>query len=93
MAKENTISISGELTFKTVEFLYRGNIPLIKQQQRSIFDLSQVLYSDNTGVALLVALASYAKKVATEVKFINLPNQLMAILQANQVEKILPLSS
>jgi len=93
VTKENTVFISGELTFKTVAFLYKENLSLIKQQQRPIFDLSQVSYSDNTGVALLVALAGYAKKVATEVKFINLPNQLIAILQANQVEKILPLNN
>ena len=86
-----TVHISGELTFVTVPALSKDNRKLIAKNQRVAFDLSQVTSCDNTGVALLVALASFAKSLRKEISFVNLPEQLLAIVDAVGVRNILPI--
>lgn len=85
--------IRGELTFATVPILSKNHRALIRQNQRVTFDLSEVTFSDNIGVALLVALVSYAKKVGKEITFVNLPSQLLTLLTASKVREILPIIS
>lgn len=86
-----TVHLGGELSFATVPTLSKNNRNLILKNPRVIFDLSQVTASDNTAVALLVALTSYAKSIKKEISFINLPSQLLDLIAAAKVKKILPL--
>jgi len=85
------VHINGELNFATVPVLGKNNRNLILKNQRIVFDLSQVTSSDNTGVGLLVALASFAKSIRKEVSFINLPEQLLDLVEAVGVREILPI--
>lgn len=87
------VYISGPLDFDTVPVLNASNRSLIAQTPQIVFDLSQVTTSDNTGVALLVALTSYAKGVGKKITYINLPQQLLELIQACGVREMLPLVS
>lgn len=86
------INIIGELNFNTVPLLTKDNRQLIDQNQKIIFDLAQVTSSDNAGVALLVYLTGYAKNISRDVSFVNLPQQLLTLAEANGVRDILPIS-
>lgn len=85
------INIIGGLNFNAVPLLAKDNHRLIEQNQKVVFDLSQVTSSDNTGVALLVSLAGHAKNTGKVVSFINLPQQLLTLVEANGVKDVLPL--
>jgi anti-anti-sigma factor len=85
------VQISGELSFTTVSVLCKDNLSLISKNQNIIFDLSQVTSSDNAGVALLVSLTSFAKRVHKEISFINLPERLLDLIVEVGVREILPI--
>ena len=89
--KDGIVHISGELNFVTVPMLSKNNRSLITNNSEVIFDLSQVTVSDNTGVALLISLASYAKNMGKKISFINLPKQLLELAEAGGVKEILPI--
>ncbi|HBC71571.1 MAG TPA: hypothetical protein DCZ38_02155 [Coxiellaceae bacterium] len=89
--KDGIVHISGELNFVTVPMLSKNNRSLITNNSEVIFDLSQVTISDNTGVALLIALTSYAKDMGKKISFINLPKQLLELVAAGGVRDILPI--
>lgn len=91
MSDDITIHLSGELNFATVPALNNSSRNVILENSRVIFDLSQVTFSDNTGVALLVTLVSFAKSVQKEILFVNLPKQLLDLLEASGVKNILPI--
>jgi anti-anti-sigma factor len=85
------VQIGGELSFTTVPVLCKDNRNLILKNQNIVFDLSQITSSDNTGVALLVSLASFAKRVHKEISFVNLPEKLLDLIAAVGVREILPI--
>jgi len=85
------IHISGDLSFATVAELDRRGCVFIKQNLSPVFDLSEVTFSDNAGVALLVAWTRYAKGVGKKISFINLPKQLLDLVGASGLGNILSL--
>lgn len=85
------IIVTGHLSFATVAELNRRGCVLIQQSLIPVFDLSQVTFSDNTGVALLITWVRYAKRVGKKISFINLPKQLLDLIIASGLKEILPI--
>lgn len=84
------ICVHGELSFSTVPDLNQRGYVLIKQGLDGVFDFAKVTFSDNAGVALLVAWARYAKSIDKKISFINLPKQLLDLVAASGLREILP---
>jgi anti-anti-sigma factor len=87
----NNINVNGELSFATAAELNRRGCVFIKQSFSPVFDLSRVTFSDNSSVALLVAWIRYAKSKGKKISFINLPKQLLDLIEASGLRDILPL--
>lgn len=85
------ICVSGELSFATVPDLNRRGCAFIKQNPSPVFDLDKVIFSDNAGVALLVSWSRCAKGKNKEISFVNLPKQLLDLVEASGLEEVLPL--
>jgi phospholipid transport system transporter-binding protein len=85
----NKFKISGELSFTTVPTINKSGLDFIKQTNNPAFDLNQVSFSDNSGVALLISWRRYAKKLNKQVTFINVPKQLVALVMASGLKEIL----
>lgn len=89
----SVIEISGELNFITVpEINKRGRI-FIKENANPIIDLNKVTFSDNAGVALLVSWVRYAKSIGRKVLFVNLPKQILDLIDASGLKEILPIKN
>ena len=83
--------VSGDLSFATVpELNHKGRV-FIEQNSCPVFDLSKVTFSDNAGVALLVSWERYAKSKGEKISFVNLPKQLLDLIEAGGLKDILPL--
>lgn len=85
--------VSGDLSFATVPGLNRLGCVFIKQNLNPVFDLSKVTFSDNAGVALLVSWVRYAKSNSRKISFINLPKQLLDLIDAGGLREILPIEN
>lgn len=84
------ICVSGELSFATVPDLNRRGCAFIKQDPSPVFDLDKITFSDNAGVALLISWSRYAKNKGRKISFVNLPKQLLDLVEASGLEEVLP---
>jgi len=85
-----SVCVNGELSFATVPNLNQCGCAFIKEGVSHIFDLDKVTFSDNTGVALLVSWARYAKSINKKISFVNLPKQLLDLVEVSGLKDILP---
>jgi len=83
--------IAGEVTFDTTPSLYKEGCHLINAHNDLVFDLEQVIASDNSGAALLTSWTRYAKEENKTINFINLPSQLLKILELTNLHRLLPI--
>lgn len=86
--------VSGELSFGTVN-------AVLDESRRSIFtqpapeidmDLNGVSRADSAGLALLIQWMRMAQANNSEIRFHNLPQQLLAIARAGELESLLPVA-
>ncbi len=86
--------ISGELSFDTVNALLAESRNTIFAQSIPLFDLdlSAVSRADSAGLALLIQWMRMAQANNSEIRFHNLPPQLLAIAHAGELEALLPVA-
>lgn len=84
--------ISGELSFNTVN-------AVLTQSETTIFahpatrldlDLGDVTRADSAGLALLIQWMRMARAASCEIRFHHLPEQLLAIARAGELDGLLP---
>lgn len=84
--------ISGELSFATVPELSERMESLFADQAQIDIDLRDVQRSDSAGVAMLVEWAGEASRRAVEIRYLNVPSQMLAIVRVSSLDQILPLA-
>jgi len=84
--------LAGTLTFKTVPVIWKQGLDLFSEAPSLLLDLSQVKRSDSAGVALLVDWMRFARRHNKPISYINMPNQMLAIVRASSLDAILPLA-
>ena len=89
---DDKFAVTGELSFLSVPKLQKIGYHFITESAKPVFDLKQVTVEDNSGLALLVEWARFAKKEQGKtICFINLPGQLLDIAKLSGLEHILPI--
>jgi len=84
--------LSGTLTFKTVPVIWRQGLDLFGEAPSLMLDLSGIKRSDSAGVALLVDWMRFARSHNKPISYINMPQQMLAIVRASSLDAILPLT-
>ncbi len=84
--------LSGTLTFKTVPVIWRQGLDLFGEAPSLMLDLSAIKRSDSAGVALLVEWMRFARSHNKPISYINMPQQMLAIVRASSLDAILPLT-
>jgi phospholipid transport system transporter-binding protein len=86
------LQVSGELTFSTVTALLEQSQPLLNAAQGwLVMELADVSRVDSAGLALLVQWMRMAREHSVDILFRHVPEQLLAIARASDLENILPL--
>ena len=86
--------LTGDLSFASVPQVYAQGHALFNGQAATlVLDLSSVERTDSAGLALLVAWLRQARHQRKDLRFQNIPAQLLAIAKASGLENILPLAS
>jgi len=86
------LRVSGVMSLHTVPQLWRASEELIRDAERVEIDLRGVLRSDSAGLALLVQWMRQARHAGKEVRFLNIPRQMLAIARVSSLDRILPLA-
>lgn len=86
------LRVDGELTFATVTAVLEQSRPLLASAEgRVAVELSAVERVDSAGLALLIQWVRMAREHGVEIMFRHIPEQLLAIAHASDLDEILPL--
>ncbi len=88
--------LSGELSFASVPGVLRESEPLLVSRNDGnaaiTIDLQGVGRSDSAGIALLVEWLRNAKNQNSDITFLNIPPQMLALTRLSGLEAVLGLS-
>ena len=90
---DNSLRLSGELSFKTVPALVASNEDFLSNSNSIDIDLSDVSRTDSAGVALLIEWQRQAQKQNKSICFTNIPSQMLAIVRLSGVDDLLSLKN
>lgn len=78
--------LCGELTFSTVVELLGTSREVLQRGKEFVFSLEGVTHSDSAGLALLIEWLRIGRENSTQIKFINVPSQMMALARVAGVD-------
>lgn len=82
-------AIRGDLTFTTATAALEESKELFADHAIIDVDLSDVRRSDSAGLALLLEWVNWAKNYVREIRFRNIPQQVLSIAQISEVDDML----
>jgi phospholipid transport system transporter-binding protein len=86
------LSVRSDLTFATVTAVLRHSRPLLRtNSERLVIDLADVVRADSAGLALLMEWLRMAGASGAEILYRHVPEQLLAIARASDLERLIPL--
>ncbi|MDE2089048.1 MAG: STAS domain-containing protein [Gammaproteobacteria bacterium] len=86
---EGRFRLAGELSFGTVGGLLSQTDALFASAPMLEIDLQGVVRSDSTGLALLVEWLRESARRGKEIRFVNLPPQMLAIARVSNLDQLL----
>ncbi len=86
---EGRFSLSGDMTFQSVEQILRESEQPFAEHTRIEVDLAGVKNTDSAGLALLLEWITWANHSVREIRFVQMPERILAIAQTTEVEKLL----
>ncbi len=81
--------LTGALHFTTVSALLEEGEPAIAGGRAAVIDLSSVLDSDSSGLALLIEFLSIARQSKRALRYENIPEQIQELARLSEVESLL----
>jgi len=89
--REGRLEIHGELSFASAPALWRECRAQCAAGNAIDIDLGQVQRSDSAGLALLVEWLREAQRSGANLRFFNIPAQMLEMARASGLDQILPL--
>jgi phospholipid transport system transporter-binding protein len=86
---EGRFALSGEMTFVTAERILLASEEPFEQHTRIEVDLSGVSRADSAGLALLLEWITWANHTVREIRFLSMPERVLAIARTTEVEQLL----
>ncbi len=86
---EGRFELSGDMSFDTADQILKSSESSFGQYQGLEVDLTKVRKADSAGLALLLEWKARANQRAGEIKFIGIPDSLVAIAITSEVSELL----
>ncbi len=86
---EGRFALNGEMTFETAERILLVSEEPFEQHTRIEVDLSGVSRADSAGLALLLEWITWANHTVREIRFLSMPERVLAIARTTEVEQLL----
>ena len=81
--------LTGNMTFATAEAILRESEDLFEEHTRIEVDLSGVTRADSAGLALLLEWINWAIQTVREIRYLEVPDRVIAIAKTTEVEALL----
>jgi phospholipid transport system transporter-binding protein len=82
-------AILGDLSFQTAVAALEASKTLFAEHSVIEIDLAGVSRADSAGLALMLEWVNWARSTAREIRFRNIPEQIISIAQISEVEDML----
>jgi phospholipid transport system transporter-binding protein len=86
---EGRFALTGEITFETAERVLLASEEPFEQHTRIEVDLAGVTKADSAGLALLLEWITWANHTVREIRFLSMPERILAIARTTEVEQLL----
>ncbi len=86
---DGRFELIGDMSFATASDILRISEQSFSGHQALEIDLSQVTRADSAGLALLLEWKAQARQRASEIKFVGIPDSLVAIAQTTEVSHLI----
>lgn len=86
---EGRFALDGEITFETAERVLLASEEPFEQHTRIEVDLAGVTRADSAGLALLLEWITWANHTVREIRFLSMPERILAIARTTEVEQLL----
>jgi phospholipid transport system transporter-binding protein len=86
---EGHFALNGEMTFETAERILLASEEPFEQHTRIEVDLEGVTRADSAGLALLLEWITWANHTVREIRFLSMPERILAIARTTEVEQLL----
>lgn len=88
--QDDTLLITGDITFNTVVALREKGVALIATLKKVQVDLKGLKQSDSSGLAFCTALVRTARNQKKDIRFLNIPSFMKALMHVHGLDSILP---
>ena len=86
---DGRFELSGDMSFETADQILKSSESSFGQYQALEIDLTKVRKADSAGLALLLEWKAQANQRAGEIKFIGIPDSLVAIAVTTEVSDLI----
>ena len=86
---DGRFSLNGEMSFETAERILHASEEPFLQHTRIEIDLSGITKSDSAGLALLLEWITWANHTVREIRFVRMPERVLAIAKTTEVDDLL----
>jgi phospholipid transport system transporter-binding protein len=86
---EGRFRLVGDMSFSTAESILRQSEALFEDYTRIEVDLSGIEKADSAGLALLLEWTTWAIQTVREIRFVGMPDRVMAIAKVTEVDNLL----
>jgi phospholipid transport system transporter-binding protein len=86
---EGQFALNGEMTFETAERILVASEEPFEQHTRIEVDLAGVTRADSAGLALLLEWITWANHTVREIRFLSMPERILAIARTTEVDQLL----
>jgi phospholipid transport system transporter-binding protein len=86
---EGRFRLVGDMNFATAESILRKSEDLFENHTRIEVDLSDIQNADSAGLALLLEWTTWAIRTVREIRFVGMPERVLAIAKVTEVDNLL----
>lgn len=86
---DGRFALSGEMNFDTAERILQASEKPFERHTQLEVDLSGVTDSDSAGLALILEWITWANHTVREIRFLDMPERVLAIAQTTEVDHLL----
>jgi phospholipid transport system transporter-binding protein len=86
---DGRFALHGELSFATATDALERSKDLFADHARIELDMSDIHDGDSAGLALLLEWVNWARNFVREIRYINIPAEIIAIAQISEVDDML----
>ncbi|MEO1203547.1 MAG: STAS domain-containing protein [Pseudomonadota bacterium] len=86
---DGRFKIVGDLSFETAEQILKETEKAFGEHTRIEVDLSGVKTADSAGLALLLEWITWANHTVREIRYVDVPERILAIARTTEVEPLL----